>query len=242
MKIKYSVIIPCYNESSNLVNLLKSLECLVVRDDTEIILVENGSLDDSRKILEKLVQPQNTKIKVVYVDKNKGYGYGILQGIMVATGGYVGWIHADLQVNPTYLLEVFKVIETNGRRPVFVKGKRRNRHFVEYIFSYGMSIFETILFKKVMYEVMAMPCMIPRKLLIYYIKRIPYDFSIDVFVYAIAIKHHVKTIHIPVDMKDRRDGISTWNTGFLSRIKQSHKMIRGSIKVKRLLNVNMRSK
>ena len=44
-KIKYSVVIPCFNESDNLELLLKSLIQLNIQNNLEIIIVDNGSKD-----------------------------------------------------------------------------------------------------------------------------------------------------------------------------------------------------
>ena len=84
-----------------------------------------------------------------------------------------------------------------------------------------------------MFEVMAMPCLIPSHLLKNYYSSIPIDFSIDIFVYALAVYNDIEVIHIPVKMQDRTAGISSWNTGIIARIKQSHKMIQSSIIIKK---------
>ena len=155
--MKFSIIIPCYNEAPNLINLLGNLSPIISRDDTEVILVENGSTDNSKDLFKTTIEHHFPQVTTVYVNTNKGYGYGILQGVQVATGDYIGWIHADLQVDASILLNFFDYAKSNPTRTFFLKGKRSNRHLIEYFFSFGMSCFESLLFHKIMFEVMAMP-------------------------------------------------------------------------------------
>ncbi len=230
--MKFSIIIPCYNEAPNLINLLDNLSPIISRDDTEVILVENGSTDNSKDLFKTTIEHRFPQINPVYVDVNQGYGYGILQGVQIATGDYIGWIHADLQVDASVLLDFFDYATSNPTRTFFLKGARSNRHLIEYLFSFGMSCFESLLFHKVMFEVMAMPCLIPSHILKKYYSSIPIDFSIDIFVYALAVYNNLEVIHLPVKMRDRAAGISSWNTGIIARIKQSQKMIKSSIMVK----------
>lgn len=230
--MKYSIIVPCYNEEKNLENLVHNILKLSDEDNIEIIMVENGSKDNSKVKFKEDIEGKFDKIKVVYVEENKGYGYGIISGIKVAEGDYVGWIHADLQVNPQVFFKCFEQIETS-QEDVFIKGKRSNRHFLEYFFSYGMSIFETFLFKHKMYEVMAMPVIFPAKMLEGYMEKLPYDFTLDIFVYALANEKGITVKHVPVKMKDRELGASSWNTGITARIVLSKKMIKGSRIIKK---------
>ena len=50
--MKYSIILPCYNESESLNDLVKIIEKFPKKYKCEFILVENGSTDDSRKFFD----------------------------------------------------------------------------------------------------------------------------------------------------------------------------------------------
>lgn len=234
--MKFSIIIPCYNESSNLDNLIKHILPIAEKNSVEFVLVENGSKDSSRNDFKQKIEGKHDNVRVVYVDNNQGYGYGILQGIKKCSGDYIGWIHADLQVEPVLLEGFFKAILQNESTDLLLKGKRSNRHAIEYFFSYGMGVFESLLFKAKMKEVMAMPVIFSKELIQGYEELIPYDFSIDIFIYALANRKGYRILHLPVRMKDRENGDSSWNTGIWSRIKQSKKMIDASFCVKNLLD------
>lgn len=113
--MKYSIIIPCYNEEDNiekLINLLSSKSNLY---DIEWIIVENGSKDDTRTLLNNICKYKKN-FKLVYIDENQGYGYGIIKGLENSCGDYVGWLHADMQVSPDSMIEVIKLNEASKNK------------------------------------------------------------------------------------------------------------------------------
>jgi glycosyltransferase involved in cell wall biosynthesis len=105
-----SIILPCYNEQDNLEFLFNSLDPVVLaHQDLEIILVNNGSTDNSAAVFEKeLAKRDRSKFKVVTVEKNIGYGYGILSGLRAAKGHILSVTHADRQTDP---MDVLKALE-----------------------------------------------------------------------------------------------------------------------------------
>ena len=229
--MKYSIVVPCYNEEENAYKLVTCFARLIEKYsvyDVECIFVENGSEDRTREELKKAVKGRKN-CSIVYVEKNKGYGYGLLQGFAAASGDYIGWLHADLQVAPR---EVFKIIsflekKADGRK-YFIKGKRPHRSLIETFFTVGMTIFETLLFQTYMYDIGAVPVMFHRDLLKEFDKP-PYDFSMDIYCYYKAKKSHYVEKRCAVLYKERENGQSAWNKGAFSRIQQSLRVIRASI-------------
>lgn len=74
MMPRFSIIIPCYNEEPNLPELISQLELLIKTNNVEFILVNNGSTDNTFGILTGNFIPN---IRVVNLDKNRGYGGGL---------------------------------------------------------------------------------------------------------------------------------------------------------------------
>jgi len=105
-----SIILPCYNEQDNLEFLFKSLDPVVLaHQDLEVLLVNNGSTDNSAAVFEKELAKRDRSIfKVVTVEKNIGYGYGILSGLRAAKGHILSVTHADRQTDP---MDVLKALE-----------------------------------------------------------------------------------------------------------------------------------
>lgn len=232
--MKYSIIIPCYNEEANLERLVgKVVEFLDSRKDTEFILVENGSKDGSRQYFEEKITGKYERLKTVYVDNNQGYGYGMLQGVKEAAGDYIGWIHADIQVEPKELHRFFEVVDNNPGKKIFMKGTRSNRKFIEYFFTFGMGLYETMLFGHRMRDVLSLPVLFNREVIIDNYDNAPYDFMYDVYVYVMAVTSGCEDIHLPVRLQDRIGGESSWNKGLSSKIKLSKRIMNGSKALKK---------
>lgn len=233
--MKFSIIIPCYNEKDNIDNLIKRIRPLQDEYDLEYVLVENGSTDGSRDYFKNNVENVFKNIIVAYVDKNLGYGYGLQEGIKAATGDYIGWIHADLQMPPEELRSFFNEIETGDiKKKVFFKGIRTNRNFIDRFFTNGQAFFNTCLFKMKLYDIGAIPVIFSRELLDFFeLDDMPNDFSIELFVYKEAVKNGFQIIRHKVKLLSREKGNSSWNHGVKSKIKQSKTIFNDSIKIKR---------
>ncbi|HRG76152.1 MAG TPA: glycosyltransferase family 2 protein, partial [Leptospiraceae bacterium] len=97
--MKLSIVVPCYNEEKNIPLVLEKFQSVIKRDDVEVILVNNGSKDNSQLVLNELI-PKYSFARTVLVEVNQGYGFGILSGLKEAKGDYIGWTHADMQTDP----------------------------------------------------------------------------------------------------------------------------------------------
>lgn len=232
---KYSIVIPCYNEIENIDNLISHIIASIDKFDSEFILVENGSKDNSRLYFQEHVEGKNPKIRVVYVDRNFGYGYGIQQGLKVASGEYLGWTHADMQIPIESFFSFFEIIEKQDKsNELFLKSRRKNRTAFELIFTKGQALFSTCLFKHKMVDVASVPSLFSRSLIEKKgIEAMPNDFSIDIYIYWEAVRQGYRVIRPMVSVLPRKNGGSTWNRGMKSRIRQSCVIIKDSIKIKR---------
>jgi len=231
--MKYSIIIPCYNEKSNIEQLVKRVLPLCGQAPVEFVLVENGSTDGSRETFREKVEGKYAGIKVVYVEQNQGYGYGIQQGLKTAEGEYVGWIHADMQIPPEILLNFFAIVDKDqSGRKLFLKGHRIQRSAYERIFTYGQALVTSAIFRLKMYDIGAVPMLFERSLLTD-IDALPNDFAIDIFVYREALLKGFKEIRYDVKMEERQEGVSTWNSGLKSRIRHSIRIMKDNIKIEK---------
>lgn len=231
--MKYSVVIPCYNEEENLEDLVKKIKELTKRKNVEIVFVENGSKDNSAKKFKSIKEIDGKTMKVVYVKKNQGYGYGLQQGLKVTTGKYVGWLHADLQVAPKEMIVLMDYIDKNiSNEKVFLKGNRKNRSLYDCFFTFGMTCYEFLLFGKRLNDIGAIPVLFNRELLDD-MKDAPYDFSIELYTFYKAKKNKYKVKRFPVILEKRKKGASSWDKGLKSKIKQSRVIMKDSIKIRK---------
>jgi len=211
-----SIIFPCYNEEKNIPLIVESLSDLSSRNDIEIILVNNGSIDGSAEILEEL--SQDNKFRVITVEENQGYGFGILQGLKAAKGEFLGWMHADMQTDPKDLLKAIDIIENNNlSKKLYIKGSRKKRKLFDNIFSIAMGIYESLYLGSLLWEINAQPNIFHRSFYDSWEKP-PYDFSLDLYVYYLAKKKNLTVKRFDVIFPDRVYGSSSWNHSFSDRI------------------------
>lgn len=125
MSLYLSVIIPLKNESESLPTLYKELvESLnSIKKEYEIIFVDDGSVDDSFKILENL-KSKDDRIKIIKLRANFGKSYALDKGFEKATGEIIITLDADLQDDPN---EIPKLLEKINEGYDFVNGWRKKR-------------------------------------------------------------------------------------------------------------------
>lgn len=229
-KIKLSIVVPCYNEEQNIPLILNRFREVIERDDIEVILVDNGSTDDSARVLAELL-PGYSFARSTKVEVNQGYGYGILQGLGECKGEYIGWTHADMQTDPADILKALAIIEEeNGL--VFVKGNRKGRPLFDVFFTAGMSLFETCYLGKKLYDINAQPNIFP-KIFFDSWENPPYDFSLDLYALYMARKRNLKVVRFPVLFPERIYGESKWNTGLKAKWKFIKRTVAFSVNLKK---------
>jgi glycosyltransferase involved in cell wall biosynthesis len=231
--MKFSLVIPCYNESANLPLLLERCkEVVAARTDIEIILVDNGSTDGSPQVLQNLL-PQYPGCRSVRVEKNQGYGFGILSGLRQAKGEILGWTHADMQTDPKDALRGLEEFEKHGLR-TFAKGRRYGRPVSDVFFTVGMSCFETLLLGRPLWDINAQPTMFSRAFFETWTDP-PHDFSLDLYVYYQACCAGLKICRFPVKFGERAHGVSHWNVNWAAKRKFIRRTVDFSLKLRKAL-------
>ncbi len=229
--MKYSIVIPCFNEEGTIKLILERTKSPFLQNNVELILVNNGSTDNSKEILSKIII-YYPHAKYIDLEKNLGYGGGILKGLNLCKGELIGWTHADLQTDPLDCIAAFKEYEKTAKiKNIFIKGNRKNRSLNDQFFTFGMSLFETFLLGKLIYDVNAQPTIFPKRFFNSWINP-PKDFSLDLYSYYLAKKNNYKIKRISVDFPKRVSGQSRWNVNYTSRIRFILRTIRYSFKLK----------
>ena len=229
--MQVQVVIPCFNEEGSLPALLEQLKIFTNESDISFVLVNNGSSDGTEEILQRVTQEN---IRVIHLDKNRGYGGGILAGLAVCNAPIVGWMHADLQTSPDVLLKV----NAHRATPSFIKGRRKGRKILDIFFTIGMAFVESMLFRKVMWDINAQPTLFPRTWF-EGLQDPPTDFSLDLFVYVNAKQTSLSIVRFPVKFEQRISGSSTWNTGLKSRMKFVKRTMSYSLSLRRSGRVHL---
>jgi len=230
--MKFSLIIPCYNEAKNIPLLLERCRDIVDRKNIEVILVDNGSTDNTITVLKKML-PDFPGCRSVQVEKNNGYGFGILKGLEAAKGDVLGWTHADMQTDPQDALKGFEFF-MRSQSDFFVKGKRYGRPLGDVLFTRGMSFFETILLGKRVCDINAQPTIFSRNFYETWDKA-PYDFSLDLYVYYLACKEGLEIHRFPVFFGKRSHGVSHWNINWVAKWKFIYRTVNFSFQLRQLM-------
>jgi glycosyltransferase involved in cell wall biosynthesis len=192
--MRLSVVLPCYNEEENLSALFERLDKLIERrPGKEIILVN--------------------------VPINKGYGYGIIEGLKKANGDVLSYTHADRQTDPMDVLKAFDIFVGENNTNLLVKGYRTNRKWVEAFFSYCMAILSSLALGQKLTEINAQPKLFSKVFFDRYLEDAPHDFSLDLYLLYCA-KKNGKIIDFPVYFAKRVAGEAKGGGGSSWKVKK----------------------
>jgi glycosyltransferase involved in cell wall biosynthesis len=226
-------VIPSYNESQNLPKLAELCNAVAseFNGDLNFILVNNGSTDDSDGFFRDQAKAYQY-IKFVSLEPNRGYGAGILTGLIQTTSPFVGWMHADLQTSPMELDVFLRDLPLSPlSHSVFMKGFRVNRPLLERVFTAGMSIAVSCIWRRVVRDINGQPTIMSRDLFEKW-SNPPEDFSLDMYAYYIAQSNGASIYRTNVQFGDRLHGRSSWNISFMSRFKFSLRNIEGATRIR----------
>ena len=163
--MRLSIIMPVYNERATLeeiVQRVRAVDLTVDREginplirgpmtlEREIIIVDDGSTDGTRAILEEWQQAQPDDMRIVFHARNGGKGAALRTGFQHATGDMLVIQDADLEYDPRdYLKLLVPVLE--GRSPVvygsrFMGGPRSAMSLSHTMGNKMLTVFTNILF------------------------------------------------------------------------------------------------
>jgi glycosyltransferase involved in cell wall biosynthesis len=211
-----SVVLPCYNEAPGLAQILRRFAEVGQDVAYELILVDNGSTDNTAEVLGQLL-PSYPFARCVTVTANRGYGDGIFTGLKAARGKTLAWSHADLQTDPQDVFRAFSAYRlATAPEKLVVKGRRHGRRLADCLISRGMEIVALLLLRTWLTEINAQPKVFDARLL-EYLTAPPVDFNFDVYVLYQARRHGWRIATIDVDFPPRRHGQSNWAATWRSK-------------------------
>src|SRR3989338_3703625 len=197
-----SIIIPVYNEEL----IIKQTVDYILKElyknkiNFEMILVDNGSFDNTGNILNNI---KDKNIKIVKLKKNQTFGGGVVEGLSVAKGDFVGITCADNQVKATDIIKLYNI--TVKRNLDFCKGDRRLkykkwfRRFASRVYKFLVEVLFMIKIK----DINGYPIIMKRSV---YEDINPQlrNWTINVEMLYKAKKKNYKVIEIPVEHGERK--------------------------------------
>ncbi len=109
--------IPCYNSEAYMENCIKSL--LSAGDDTEILIIDDGSKDRTGEIADRYEKEYPDKVRAIH-QENGGHGEGINQGIRLGRGLFYKVVDSDDRLDPKALDKLLEHIRKHVREGVSV--------------------------------------------------------------------------------------------------------------------------
>ena len=234
-----SIIIPVYNEEDNIPLIIKEFEEFTKKYSFEIIFAaDNGSSEKTKQIIEECSKKYSFINHIIATEK--GYGASIFAGLKTAKGEFIGWTHGDIQTPPKDTIIAYNLIKKQKNfKKTLIKGNRSGRPFFDKFFEFGMSIFESIILRTILYDINSQPNIFHKSFL-KQMKNPPKDFSFDLYTYYLAKTNNYHLIKFPVLFPKRIHGESHWNTGLKAKFKFIKRTLDFSFKLKKRLRMEGR--
>ena len=109
-----SLIIPLYNEAESLPELKNWIDSALKDFSYEILFVDDGSTDDSWKVIQELAAKDSKTVKGIRFRRNYGKSAALFEGFAAAQGDIVVTMDADLQDSPEEIPEMVRMIKEEG--------------------------------------------------------------------------------------------------------------------------------
>lgn len=123
---KISIVIPVYYNEDTLMMLYKDMQEKILDQlgDYEIVMVDDGSGDDSYKVMQEIQALDPKNVKLVKLSRNFGEHAAILAGLTQCTGDCAVTKQADLQEDSTLILEMYESWKRGNKVVIAVREER----------------------------------------------------------------------------------------------------------------------
>jgi glycosyltransferase involved in cell wall biosynthesis len=130
-EVALSVVVPVYNQAGSIVENVEVIRDRVAAGTPgpiEIIVVSDGSIDQTEV---RLLEEELSDVRVLHYDRNLGKGYAIKVGALEARGRWIGYVDADLDLDPSGL-PVFVEVAEREQLDFAIGSKRHPESQVHY--------------------------------------------------------------------------------------------------------------
>ena len=151
--MKNSIIVPAFNEEKRSSKFIPDLISFIKKNikDSEIIIVDDGSKDDTRKKVSQMIKNEHAEkfVKIIGYSKNQGKGNAVAYGVNVAKGEKIIFIDADGSIPAR---EIPRMLEKLNKYE-FVSGNRLSKNsnvktaLLRKFFSFGFNSLVSLIFQ-----------------------------------------------------------------------------------------------
>jgi len=124
-----SIVIPVYNGAKSIGELVQMLENLEIAGGHEIVLVVDGSPDDSLAICRRLVERARVPITLIDHARNFGEHNAVMTGLRHARGTFVITMDDDLQNPPSEVKRLLEYAQATGNDVIYTTYKRKEHAY-----------------------------------------------------------------------------------------------------------------
>jgi hypothetical protein len=118
----YSFVIPLFRTGKEGLNhLVKSFHLLSIQESWELVLVDDGSDDDTASIARELRHDLSGRVILVELARNYGEHAAVLEGLRHASGCYIATLDDDLQTPPSEALRLLSELRTSKAEVIYGK-------------------------------------------------------------------------------------------------------------------------
>lgn len=199
--MKLSVVIPVYNEKDTIAEIIKRVQAVDVA--SEIIIVDDGSVDGTGEVLQGLKAPG---LRTISQDRNQGKGAAVRTGIEAAQGDLVLIQDADLEYDPRDIPALLKPIEEGiadvvyGSR--FLGGPRRPTMFWHMVANKLLTFITNIMYNNILTDMETGYKLFRREVLQgIHIRSNSFDFEPEIT--AKLLKRKVRLYEVPISFNPR---------------------------------------
>ncbi len=215
---KLSVVVPVFNERNTLVEILRRMRAVELPDgiEREIIVVDDGSNDGTRDVLNQL---GDSTVRVVMHEANLGKGAAVRTGFAHATGDYVLVQDADLEYDPEDWPKLLNPVLRGRARVVYgsrFTGERRNMLLLHWMGNRFLSMTTNVLYNTTLSDMETCYKLFDRDL-VDKMKLQSNRFDIEAEITAKVLKRGIRIYEVPISYSGREfdEGKKiTWRDGF----------------------------